>query len=190
MSDTTSSQTPAHSGLTAVVRFAERVVLFAAAWWILVEGNNSSWLFGVPFSLFAALASVRLTPRRGWVLRPLGTLRFIGYFAWHSVAGGIDVAWRAVRPSMPISPGFISCPLRLAGDPARVLLADTVSLLPGTLSSGFEGDTLVLHVLDCSLPVIEDVRRVEDRIAEALGLHLLTADEFDATHAGGEVRVG
>ncbi|MDP2400682.1 MAG: Na+/H+ antiporter subunit E [Actinomycetota bacterium] len=190
MPDITRSQTPRYSGLSAVIRFAERAVLFAAAWWILVEGDNSSWLFGVPFSLFAAMASVRLTPRRGWVLRPVGTLRFIGYFAWHSIAGGIDVALRAVRPSMPISPGFISCPLRLAGDPARVLLADTVSLLPGTLSSGLVGDSLVLHVLDCSMPVIEDVRRVEERIADALGLQLIDADEFDATHAGGEVRVG
>jgi multisubunit Na+/H+ antiporter MnhE subunit len=67
------------------------------------------------------------------------------------------------------------------------LLADTVSLLPGTLSSGFEGDTLVLHVLDCRLPVLEDVRRVEDRIAKALGLTLGSSADASGDEERGDV---
>lgn len=154
------------------LRLLERLVVFIVLWWVLSEGDPSSWLFGIPFALLASWASLKLTPERGWRIRPLGALRFAVYFAYHSVVGGIDVALRAMRPSMPIDPGFVRCPVRLSTESARVLLADTVSLLPGTLSSGFEGDTLVLHVLDCGLPVLEDVRRVEERIASALGLEL------------------
>jgi multicomponent Na+:H+ antiporter subunit E len=155
-----------------LLRLLERLAIFIVLWWVLSEGDSSSWLFGVPFALMASWASLKLTPERGWRLRPLGALRFAAFFAYHSVVGGIDVAVRAMRPSMPIAPGFVTCPVRLTTDSSRVLLADTVSLLPGTLSSGFEGDTLVLHVLDCELPVLEDVRRVEERIASALGLEL------------------
>lgn len=159
--------------MATLLRLLERLAVFIVLWWVLSEGDSSSWLFGVPFALLASWASLRLTPERGWRIRPLGALRFAVFFAYHSVAGGIDVALRALRPSMPITPGFVTCPVRLGTDSARVLLADTVSLLPGTLSSGFEGDTLVLHVLDCGLPVLEDVRRVEERIASALGLELI-----------------
>lgn len=158
--------------MTTLIRLLERLAIFIVLWWILSEGDSSSWLFGVPFAVLASWASLKLTPERGWRIRPLGALRFAAFFAYHSVAGGIDVALRALRPSMPIAPGFVRCPVRLGTDSSRVLLADTVSLLPGTLSSGFEGDTLVLHVLDCDLPVLEDVRRVEERIAAALGLEL------------------
>lgn len=155
-----------------VFRLLERLVAFTVAWWVLSEGDVSSWLFGVPFVVFASIASIRLTPERGWGLHPVRALRFAGFFAFHSVIGGIDVAFRAIRPSMPIAPGFVTCPVRLPTESSRVLLADTISLLPGTLSSGFEGDTLVLHVLDCGLPILDDVRRVEDRIAGALGIEL------------------
>jgi multicomponent Na+:H+ antiporter subunit E len=168
------------------LRLVERFALFVVLWWVLAEGDSSSWVFGVPFALFATVTSVKLTPEHGWHVRPLGALGFAGYFAYHSVVGGVDVALRALRPSMPINPGFVVCPLRLPTESARVLLANTVSLLPGTLSSGFDGDSLVLHVLDCSMPAAEDVRRVEERIARALGLELTGAD---AAAAGGPTDV-
>lgn len=157
-------------------RLFERAAVFIVLWWVLSEGDGSSWMFGVPFALLASVASLKLTPERNWRIRPLGALRFAGYFAVQSVVGGIDVAFRAIRPSLPIRPGFVTCPVRLPTQSARVLLADTVSLLPGTLSSGFEGSTLVLHVLDCGMPVAEDVRRVEERIADAMGLDLIQSD--------------
>ena len=154
------------------IRLLERMIVFLALWWVLAEGDASSWLFGVPFSLLASVAALSLTPTRRWRIRPLKALRFAAFFVYNSVVGGIDVAARAIRPSMPITPGFVTYPVRLPTEAARVLLADTVSLLPGTLSSGFEGEDLILHVLDVTAPVHEEVARVEYQIAGALGLKL------------------
>lgn len=155
-----------------VLRFVERCAAFAAGWWVLAEGDPSSWLFGVPFAILATLASLRLTPARAWRAAPIGMARYVLFFLFRSFVGGVDVAWRAVRPSMPIEPDLVPYRFRLPPGPARVLLADTVSLLPGTLSTGIEGDVLVLHVLDRRAPVAEEVRVVEERIASALGLEL------------------
>jgi multicomponent Na+:H+ antiporter subunit E len=160
--------------MTTLLRLAERFVAFTVLWWVLSEGEPSSWLFGIPFASLASFASLRLTPARGWRLRPAGALRFLFFFAYQSFIGGVDVAWRAIRPSLPITPAFVSYPVRLPTESARVLLADTVSLLPGTLSSGFEGDVLVMHVLDHTQPIVDEVRTVEERIADALGLALGT----------------
>lgn len=185
----TSVGRPAYSRMLGSARVIERIVLFSVVWWILAEGYSGSWTFGVGFVLLATAASVKLTPVREWRLQLLGIIKFAGFFIWHSVAGGVDVAMRAIRPSMPIAPGFVSCPMRLPEVSARVLLADTVSLLPGTLSAGMQGDMLVIHVLDCRLPIAEDVRRVEEQISRALGIELVpvvpsAASGFDRSGGG------
>lgn len=153
-------------------RLLERILVFVVLWWVLSEGDASSWVFGVPFVVFASAAALRLTPERGWRLHLVPAARFAWFFAVQSVVGGIDVALRALRPSMPLEPAFVEYPVRLPLEAARVVLADTVSLLPGTLSSGFEGDTLVLHVLDRTQPIAADVARVEEHIAATMGLVL------------------
>jgi multicomponent Na+:H+ antiporter subunit E len=112
-------------------------------------------------------------PARSWRIRPVGAIRYAGYFVHQSVmGGGVDVAMRAIKPSLPIDPLIVRYRMRLDPEHARVLFADTVSLLPGTLSSGFEGDSLTIHVLDCELAVEESLRDVEERVAGLFGLQL------------------
>lgn len=182
------SKLSAAGGPSPAVRLLERAVLFALVWWILAEGTTSSWSFGVLFVVLASVVSLQLTPRRGWKLHPLGAASFVGFFLWNSIVSGVDVALRAVRPSMPMYPGFVTYQLRLPGDAARVLLANTISMLPGTLSSELSGDSVVIHVLDCTLPVAEETRKVEERIADALGVELIeesSAPEIQETGCTG-----
>lgn len=160
----------------------ERAAVFTVVWWVVAEADSESWLFGVPFVALATVASLRLTPSRTWRIRPLGAFRYWLYFVHQSVMGGFDVALRAVRPSLPLDPAFVRYSMRLEAEHARVLFADTVSLLPGTLSTGFEGDVLTLHVLDCGMPVEQSLRDVEARVADVFGLEL-------AEH-GGELEGG
>ena len=49
---------------------------------------------------------------------------------------------------------------------------NTLSLLPGTLSVGREGNRLCLHVLDEQAQAEAEVRRAEIRVAHMLGLQL------------------
>lgn len=154
------------------LRPLRRAAVFAVVWWIVAEGDPDGWLFGVPFVALATFASMSLTPSRTWRLRPLGTLRYAWFFVQQSLLGGIDVALRAIRPSMPLDPSFVRYRMRLRPEYARVLFADTVSLLPGTLSAGFEADWLTMHVIDCRLPVEQSLRDVEERVADLFDLDL------------------
>lgn len=135
----------------------------------------------MPFVGLAVVASLRLTPSRTWRIRPLGVLRYAWYFIHQSVLGGVDVALRAIRPSMPLDPMIVRYRMRLSPEHARVVFADTLSLLPGTLSTGFEGDSMTLHVLDCELPIEQSLRDVEERVADIFGLTL--------SAEGGDLRV-
>lgn len=152
--------------------FAQRAALMAALWWALAEGRAESWLLGVPVIAAAAAASFVLQGGARWRLRPLVALRVLPWFLGRSLLAGADVALRLLRPRPRIAPGFVALRTRLADPAARVLLADAMSLVPGTLSAGLRGEELQLHVLDRAAPVHEELRATEARVAALLGVAL------------------
>ena len=64
---------------------------------------------------------------------------------------------------------MLDLPIALPPGSARVMLVNTLALLPGTLSVRIEGDRLRLHVLDRRLPIVEELRAVEAAIARIQG---------------------
>lgn len=87
-----------------------------------------------------------------------------------SVAAGIDVAWRALDPRVPLRPGFIVYRSRLPSGPVRSAFCTMMSLLPGTLPSGSDDSGgLVIHCLDIEQPVVEQLAAEEALFVRALG---------------------
>ncbi len=129
-----------------------------------------SWLVGVPVVLFATLASVALLPPFSCSLP--GVIRFVPFFLWRSLYGGVDVARRALHPRLPITPGLFYHHWRLPPGPARVFMANTVSLLPGTLSAKISVDCLQVHLLDEQKDFLSELERVEQRVAAMFGISL------------------
>jgi multicomponent Na+:H+ antiporter subunit E len=144
---------------------ALRLALLAALWWGLAGEDARSWLVGVPMVLAATFVSGVLTPAVAWRWSWIGTVRFAGFFLRHSLIGGVDVAWRALHPRLPIQPGFVTIRLRLATAAARVCLANVISLLPGTLAANLAGEILVVHTVDARAPVTRNIQEVEVLIA-------------------------
>jgi multicomponent Na+:H+ antiporter subunit E len=142
----------------------------AIAWWAVSEGRPGSWGVGAPVVLAAATLAAAVVPAPRHRVRPLPLLRFLGTFAARSARGGLDVARRALSPSMPLDPGFLEIRTALPEGGARVLLADVVSLLPGTVTVDLEGDRLLLHALETGPQVEREVRDLERQVAELLGL--------------------
>lgn len=146
-----------------------RFGFLALCWWALTEGS-SAWAFGVPIILLALVSSFLINPSGHQFLR--GLPRFLGFFLLHSLRGGIDVARRALHPRMPLAPEVVDYPLRLQDQAARVLLVNTINLLPGTVVAELEAHRLRVHVLDHRLPVFESLRMVEERVADLFALSL------------------
>lgn len=149
-----------------------RSALFALLWWALTDGRADSWGVGAVSILAASILSLRLLPPLPTYVSRIGLLRFVVFFFDQSLRGGIQVAWFALRPRMGLRPGIHEIRLRLPEGVSRVLLANTLNLLPGTLSVGLEGNRLWLHVLDRQTPTEAEVRRAEIRVAHMLGLKL------------------
>jgi len=140
-----------------------------ALWWALTDGDTGTWWFGLPLAVIAALLSIRLLPAKGRLWSLKGLLRFIPFFLYQSLHGGLDVAVRALRPRLPIAPALIHYSVRLPEGAARIFFADVISLLPGTLSAELDDVRLRVHVLDEGLPVTQKLSALEDRVAELFG---------------------
>lgn len=160
------------------MRVLPRAVLLAGVWVVLADGAPASWLIGAPAVAAATWVSAALSdPRRG-TLKVGGLAAFVPYFIRRSMTGSIDVAARVLHPRLPIDPGFETYPLRLPADgPARILFADAVSLLPGTLSADLHDDRIVVHRLaGTSARVRADLEALERRVAAVFGAPLAPLD--------------
>jgi multicomponent Na+:H+ antiporter subunit E len=139
-------------------------------WLILSEFSAVDLLVGALAALMAALVSLRLLPPRRWTLRPIVLAGLAVRFLRQSIWAGIDVAWRALDPRLPLRPGFVSYRPRLPPGPARNAFLTMMSLLPGTLPCGpDEEGGLAVHCLDVSQPVVEQLAVEETAFSRAVG---------------------
>lgn len=143
---------------------AWRFVLFGVLWLFLSGADIRAWPFGLAATLAAVWLHLGLTAGGSGRLRPLAVVRFLPYFAGLSILSGVDVMRRVLHPALPIDPALIDFPMHIGHEGGRVLLADCVSLLPGTISARLGRDILLIHTLDKGLPVLTNVRDLERRI--------------------------
>jgi multicomponent Na+:H+ antiporter subunit E len=146
-----------------------QVFLVLAGTW-LVLGGPEAWHVGLPAALAGAAAGTWLVPGEPYRWRPLRLLGFFAWFVLASLRGGLDVAWRALRPRMPLAPGFADHPLRLPAGPPRTLMLSVVSLLPGTLSADLDAERNVLCVHYLAPDMAAGLAPLERRIAHLFGL--------------------
>lgn len=146
-----------------------RGLSFVALWWILAEGRLDGFLLGGIAVAAAAWASLRLWPSATLPFRFVGLLGFLRFFLWNSIRGGIQVAGMALRGRAALQPGWVDLPITLPPGGARVLLLNTLGLMPGTVAVDMDDAGLRLHVLDERLPVVAETRALEAAITRLFG---------------------
>jgi multicomponent Na+:H+ antiporter subunit E len=81
-----------------------------------------------------------IQPRRYFWL-----LVYLVIFAWECLKANFDVAYRVLHPSMPIRPGIVRVKLELKSDFAKTMLANSITMTPGTITVDLIGDELYVH---------------------------------------------
>jgi multicomponent Na+:H+ antiporter subunit E len=136
-------------------------------WWILAEGVSSSLWIGVPAILLAVTISSTFVSFQSFVWPE--AIKFLFFFVVHSLRGGVDVARRVFQRDMSISPVLFEYTLQLPLGFPRVLMANSVGLLPGTLSVELEQNKLTVHVLDGRVDFLAELKAVEQHVARMFG---------------------
>ena len=156
------------SALGTWVRIAVFAALLAVVWWVLAEGEPRSWMIGAPLVLGASLAGlpfIKRSPTR-WSIS--GVLRFVPYFLWGSVRGGITTAFLVLTRARTVEPVMVEYRSALPSGAALALFAGVASLLPGSLTAELRDNLLQIHVLDARIPVLSDLQELERHVAAML----------------------
>jgi multicomponent Na+:H+ antiporter subunit E len=141
------------------------LILLAGLWWLITGGAATAWLIGLPAVGLAVWANRNLVDATRTQLSAWGLLRFMPYFLWASLRGGLDVALRTLTPRMRIEPGFMQFQTTLHQVSARTFFANCVSLLPGTLAADLKDDHLEIHVLNMASEPQAELTSLERAVA-------------------------
>lgn len=111
------------------------------------------------------LGAVRLTPAA-----PLALLRYLLAFVIALVRSNLDMARRVLSPSLPIRPSVVRVHTELTSELGRLVLANSITLTPGTLTVDVQGNELLVHWIDC--PPGSDTAAITRTIAADFERHL------------------
>jgi multicomponent Na+:H+ antiporter subunit E len=125
--------------------------LFAFLLWLAVTwtADPTSLGLGALISIVTGLMLRRTSLAESRLLlipqRLLWALLYIPVLFVYVVRANLDVAYRVLHPRLPIRPGIVRARTSLQSPSGRVLLANSVTLTPGTLSVDLVGDRLYIH---------------------------------------------
>ena len=126
-------------------------ITLAILWLLLVNQLSAGHVvLGALLGWLIPFATSGFWPEPIRIRHPLALLRYLAVFIYDIVRGSFQVAALILRGPSHLRPAFIQIPLELKSDFAISLLANTISLTPGTVSAWLSEDrrTLIVHTLD------------------------------------------
>lgn len=145
------------------------VAVWVALWG---EASLANLLSGVAVGCGVLALRPEAPDRRGR-LRPIAAARFIAYFLGKLVEASVVLAWEVVTPRNRVREGIVAVPLRGPSDALVTVVADAITLTPGTLTLDVRRDPTVLYLHVLHLEDVEAVRRevrhLEDLVIAAFG---------------------
>ena len=92
--------------------------------------------------------------------RLFGFIVYLGILFMEIMKANIDVAYRVLHPKMPIKPGIVTIRTNLKQDIARLILANSITLTPGTFAVDIIGDRLLIHWLNVKSEDLDTATRI------------------------------
>jgi len=99
-------------------------------------------------------------------LLPLGLKRlffllaYLAVLAFEIVRANLDVAYRVIHPAMPIRPGVVVIRTGLTSDIAKMILANSITLTPGTFTLDIVDNRLVVHWINVRTGDVHEASRL------------------------------
>jgi multicomponent Na+:H+ antiporter subunit E len=128
-------------------------MLFATlfGFWILLNGSLAAdvLLVGLITALLitllfrnslAVVSELRMTPHA--LLAGVG---YVFFFLRELVKSNLNLARIVLSPALPLNPGIVKVRTRLKSRMGRLLLANSITLTPGTLTVDIDGEWLYIH---------------------------------------------
>ena len=149
--------------------------VFLAASWAALVGSFTlpSLLLGFAIGYFALWTVRPLFGESRYFERVWRFIRLAVLFVYELIVSSLRVVWDVITPAHISRPGIIAMPLDARSEGEILLVANLISLTPGSLSLDLspDGETLYVHAMFVDDP--DALRRdlksgIERRVLEAL----------------------
>jgi len=136
-------------------------LLWLAALWVVLWGEVTvANVVGGLAVAVVVLWAVPLRARRGALtVRPLAALRLLSFFVVQLVVSTGVVVVAIMSPSRRVRTGIVAIPVRGCSDGVVTLVANFITLTPGTLTLEVRRDPMTLYVHVLHVEDVESVRR-------------------------------
>jgi multicomponent Na+:H+ antiporter subunit E len=130
------------------------LIVALAVVWVLVTASlrSDELLVGGLAVLIVALATRTLWGTYSGIrISPKAFVYAIAYFFLflrELVKANLDVAMRVLNPSLPIRPGIVEVRTGMKSQLGKLVLANSITLTPGTLTLDVRDDRMFIHWID------------------------------------------
>jgi multicomponent Na+:H+ antiporter subunit E len=122
-------------------------LLLALAWTAMNgEFTAANFLTGFALGFLVLFFARRAVGSQSYVGKVWQAASLLLFFMWELVKANLRVAFDVLTPRHRMRPGLIAVPLDAQTDAEITLLANLVSLTPGTLSLDVSSDRRVLYI--------------------------------------------
>ncbi len=125
------------------------VLLFVM--WLILTANlqMANILIGAAVSFSIALLYTKLFVHKAFeFISPFWFMVYLYVLLKNLIISNIQISKRILRPDMKLSPAIVAVKTNLESDWKKLLLANSITLTPGTLTLDIKDDTLFIHVIE------------------------------------------
>jgi len=125
--------------------------LILLLFWILLNGSVATDTLAVGvlvaflITLFFRRGLAPITEFRFTLRALIAAVQFLVYFFKEMITANFKLAAIVLDPSLPISPGIVKVRTKLKSRMGRLLLANSITLTPGTLTLELDEEWLYIH---------------------------------------------
>lgn len=140
--------------------------IFCFVIWLLFTCNGEIWgmdelVAGIVFSVIAGVVARKIFIKEGKMANPKRWIMLLAYlprFFYEMAKANLDVAYRVLTGK--INPGIVKISPNLKSDLAITILANSITLTPGTLSVDVDDDkNLYVHWINVKEEVLKKTPR-------------------------------
>lgn len=85
---------------------------------------------------------------------------YVPIFVYEMIKANLDVAYRVLHPRLPINPGIVKIKTNLKSEIAQTMLANSITLTPGTMTVDIKDGYLYIHWIDVKSKEVEEATKI------------------------------
>ncbi len=147
--------------------FLWTIILFGM--WMILSSNLevANIIIGLTLSIVIAFIYTKMfTHEKLHIINPYYFAIYIVILIKNLIISNIQIAIKVLSADMKLNPKVVEVKTSLESDWKKLLLANSITLTPGTITLDIEGDTLFIHTIECKGDKEQITKEFEEIIAK------------------------